>query len=63
MVLFFKVNIFYTILEIVSIVVSIRVDRLYDKKVVWDRELKERDSETYQLLAHEANRAVSNLNS
>ncbi|XP_051175207.1 uncharacterized protein LOC127290466 isoform X2 [Leptopilina boulardi] len=44
--------------KIVSIVVSIRVDKIYDKKVVWDRELKEKDSESYQLLAHEANRAI-----
>lgn len=45
--------------EIVSIVVSIRVDKFYDKKVVWDRGLADRDSESYQTLAYEANRAVS----
>jgi len=45
--------------EIVSIVVSIRVDKFYDKKVVWDRGLADKDSESYQTLAYEANRAVS----
>ncbi|XP_012227883.1 mucin-17 [Linepithema humile] len=44
--------------RIVSIVVSIRVDKFYDKKVVWDRELADRDSDSYQALAYEANRAV-----
>lgn len=44
---------------IVSIVVSIRVDKFYDKKVVWDRGLADKDSEPYQTLAYEANRAVS----
>lgn len=44
--------------KIVSVVVSIRVDKIYDKKVVWDKELKEKDSESYQLLAHEANKAI-----
>lgn len=45
--------------EIVSIVVSIRVDKFYDKKIVWDRGLADKDSEPYQTLAYEANRAVS----
>ncbi|KAL0108384.1 hypothetical protein PUN28_015136 [Cardiocondyla obscurior] len=44
--------------KIVSIVVSIRVDKFYDKKVVWDRGLADKDSESYQTLAYEANRAV-----
>lgn len=39
--------------------VSIRVDKIYDKKVVWDRGFTDRDSEPYQTLAYEANRAVS----
>lgn len=38
---------------------SIRVDKFYDKKVVWDRELADKDSDSYQTLAYEANRAVS----
>ncbi|XP_050447634.1 uncharacterized protein LOC126849645 isoform X2 [Cataglyphis hispanica] len=44
--------------RIVSIVVSIRVDKFYDKKVVWDRGLADKDSEPYQTLAYEANRAI-----
>lgn len=42
--------------------VSIRVDKIYDKKVVWDRGFTDRDSEPYQTLAYEANRAVSEFN-
>ena len=44
--------------KIVSIVVSIRVDKFYDKKIVWDRGLADKDSESYQTLAYEANRAI-----
>ncbi|XP_036142162.1 uncharacterized protein LOC105829558 [Monomorium pharaonis] len=44
--------------KIVSIVVSIRVDKFYDKKVVWDRGLADKDSESYQTLAYEASRAI-----
>ncbi|XP_025266984.1 uncharacterized protein LOC105249668 isoform X1 [Camponotus floridanus] len=44
--------------RIVSIVVSIRVDKFYDKKIVWDRGLADKDSESYQTLAYEANRAI-----
>lgn len=44
--------------RVVSIVLSIRVDRLYEKKVVWDKELTDRDSEAYQVLAYEATRAI-----
>lgn len=45
-------------LEIISIVVSIRVDKIYDRKVVWDHGFTDKDSEPYQTLAYEANRAV-----
>lgn len=48
-----------SVAEIVSIVVSIRVDKFYDKKIVWDRGLADKDSESYQTLAYEASRAVS----
>ncbi|XP_072757388.1 uncharacterized protein Pwn [Anoplolepis gracilipes] len=44
--------------RIVSIVVSIRVDKFYDKKIVWDRGLADKDSESYQTLVYEANRAI-----
>lgn len=52
-----------SVAEIVSIVVSIRVDKFYDKKIVWDRGLADKDSESYQALAYEANRAVSYVES
>ncbi|KAI4479184.1 hypothetical protein M0804_011323 [Polistes exclamans] len=44
--------------KIVSIVVSIRIDRFYDRKVVWDRGLADKDTESYQTLSFEANRAI-----
>lgn len=53
------INCNFLLLEIISIVVSIRVDKIYDRKVVWDRGFIDKDSEPYQTLAYEANRAVS----
>ncbi|KAK2580385.1 hypothetical protein KPH14_006140 [Odynerus spinipes] len=44
--------------KIVSIVVSIRIDRFHDTKVSWNPGLADKDSETYQALAFEANRAI-----
>ncbi|XP_026666748.1 uncharacterized protein LOC108632999 isoform X3 [Ceratina calcarata] len=44
--------------KIISIVVSMRVDKIYDKKVVWDRGFTDKDSEPYQTLAYEATRAM-----
>ncbi|XP_076180428.1 calcium-binding EGF-like domain-containing protein pawn [Ptiloglossa arizonensis] len=44
--------------KIISIVVSMRVDKIYDRKVVWDTGFIDRDSESYQTLAYEANRAI-----
>ncbi|XP_017766796.1 PREDICTED: uncharacterized protein LOC108555573 [Eufriesea mexicana] len=44
--------------KIISIVVSIRVDKIYDRKVVWDHGFTDKDSEPYQTLAYEANRAI-----
>ncbi|KZC07115.1 63 kDa sperm flagellar membrane protein, partial [Dufourea novaeangliae] len=44
--------------KIISIVVSMRVDKIYDRKVVWDRGFTDKDSEAYQTLAYEANRAI-----
>ncbi|XP_033218717.1 uncharacterized protein LOC117174095 isoform X4 [Belonocnema kinseyi] len=44
--------------EIISIVLSIRVDKIYDTKVVWNRELTNKESEAYQVLAYEANKAI-----
>ncbi|XP_011496415.1 PREDICTED: uncharacterized protein LOC105361030 [Ceratosolen solmsi marchali] len=44
--------------KIVSIVVSIRVDKIYDRKMIWNKDLDDNDSEFYQTLAYEANRAI-----
>lgn len=55
----FIISNYQLFVEIISIVVSIRVDKIYDRKVVWDRGFTDRDSEPYQTLAYEANRAVS----
>ncbi|CAK9827239.1 63 kDa sperm flagellar membrane protein [Anthophora retusa] len=44
--------------KIISIVVSIRVDKIYERKVVWDRGFTDKDSEPYQTLSYEANRAI-----
>ncbi|XP_058798321.1 uncharacterized protein LOC131668284 isoform X2 [Phymastichus coffea] len=44
--------------KIVSIVVSIRVDKIYDKKLIWTADLEDRDSEFHQTLVYEANRAI-----
>lgn len=55
----FIISNYQSFVEIISIVVSIRVDKIYDRKVVWDRGFTDRDSEPYQTLAYEANRAVS----
>ncbi|XP_043262800.1 uncharacterized protein LOC122403373 [Colletes gigas] len=44
--------------KIISIVVSMRVDKIYDRKVVWDQGFTDKDSESYQTLAYEANRAI-----
>lgn len=44
--------------KIVSVLVSLRVDRLYERRVVWAQELADRSSDSYQQLAYEAERAV-----
>ncbi|XP_015609359.1 uncharacterized protein LOC107274607 isoform X2 [Cephus cinctus] len=44
--------------KIISIVVSMRVDKIYDKKIVWDLELSDKDSDPYQTLSYEANKAI-----
>lgn len=32
---------------------------MYDRKIVWDRALEDKDSEAHQALSYEANKAVS----
>lgn len=44
--------------RVVSVVVSLRVDKIYDRRVAWDRKLSEYTSEPYQQLSYEAIRAV-----
>jgi len=38
---------------------SLRVDRLYDRRVVWDGKLQNPESEEYKTLEWESSRAVS----
>ncbi|XP_057652255.1 uncharacterized protein LOC130891484 [Diorhabda carinulata] len=44
--------------KIVSIIVSLRVDRLYDRKIIWANEFNDRTSDSYQQLSLEAERAL-----
>lgn len=44
--------------RVVSMVTSLRVDRLYDRKVRWQDTLKDPDSEEYQQLSYEAGQAI-----
>ncbi|XP_031784910.1 uncharacterized protein LOC100122207 [Nasonia vitripennis] len=44
--------------KIVSIILSIRVDKIYDKTIVWTKDLGDKDSDTYHTLAYEANAAI-----
>ncbi|XP_034940274.1 uncharacterized protein pwn isoform X2 [Chelonus insularis] len=44
--------------KVVSIVVSIRIDRIYDWKVTWSHDLADRESEAYQTIAYESNKAI-----
>lgn len=47
--------------RVVSLVMSIRVDKIYDRRVAWDHQLSEFNSEPYLQLSYEATRAVSNF--
>lgn len=44
--------------KVISIVVSIRVDRVYDWEVQWSDELSDKDSDAYQTISFESNRAI-----
>ena len=46
--------------KVVSVLVSLRVDRLYERRVVWANELANTATDSYQQLSYEAERAVSN---
>lgn len=40
---------------------SLRVDKIYDRRVAWDHQLSQFNSEPYLQLSYEATRAVSNF--
>ncbi|CAG9573809.1 unnamed protein product [Danaus chrysippus] len=42
----------------VSLLVSLRVDRLYDRQISWDDKLSDKESEPYQQLSYEAVKAI-----
>ncbi|XP_038217611.1 uncharacterized protein LOC119836379 [Zerene cesonia] len=44
--------------RVVSLLLNLRVDRLYDRKVAWDDKLADKDSDPYQQLSYEAVRAI-----
>ncbi|KDR11404.1 Sushi, nidogen and EGF-like domain-containing protein 1, partial [Zootermopsis nevadensis] len=44
--------------RVVSILMSLRVDRLYDRRVVWDGKLQNPESEEYKTLEWESSRAI-----
>ncbi|KAF5274133.1 hypothetical protein FQR65_LT04531 [Abscondita terminalis] len=44
--------------KIVSMVLSLRVDRLYERRVIWATELANKASESYTQLSYEAERAM-----
>ncbi|XP_037295958.1 uncharacterized protein LOC115444518 isoform X2 [Manduca sexta] len=44
--------------RVVALILNLRVDRLYDRKVTWDAKLADKDSEPYQQLSFEAVRAI-----
>lgn len=46
--------------RVVAVLMSLRVDRLYDRRVIWVSELGNKESEPYQQLAFETSRAVCN---
>lgn len=44
--------------KVVSLLMSMRVDRFYKRRIIWDKQLTDRDSEPYGHLSYEALRAV-----
>ncbi|KAJ8980139.1 hypothetical protein NQ317_014633 [Molorchus minor] len=44
--------------KIVSVLLSLRVDKLYDRRVIWATELGDKSSDSYQQLSFEAERAL-----
>ncbi|XP_055686295.1 uncharacterized protein LOC129791798 isoform X2 [Lutzomyia longipalpis] len=44
--------------KVVSLLMSLRVDRIYERRVVWDKKLADRSSEPYGQLSFETMRAI-----
>lgn len=38
---------------------SMRVDKFYERKIIWDKQLADKNSEAYNHLSYESIRAVS----
>ncbi|XP_046986247.1 mucin-6-like [Schistocerca americana] len=45
--------------RIVSMVLSLRVDRMYDKRITWNDDLRDKNSDEYQQLQWEASQAIN----
>ena len=45
--------------KVVSLLMSLRVDRIYERRVAWDKLLSDFSSEPYQQLSYESLRAVN----
>ncbi|XP_028160628.1 uncharacterized protein LOC114353022 [Ostrinia furnacalis] len=44
--------------RVVALLLNLRVDKFYERKVAWDAKLADKDSEPYQLLSYEALKAI-----
>lgn len=45
--------------RVVSLLMSMRIDKYYDKPIVWDRVFSDSTSEQFEHMSYEAMRAVS----
>lgn len=45
--------------RVVSLLMSLRVDKYYERRIVWDKLLADTNSEAYAQLSYESVRAVS----
>lgn len=45
--------------RVISILMSMRVDKFYERKIIWDKQLADKSSEAYTHLSYESIRAVS----
>ncbi|XP_072937735.1 uncharacterized protein pwn [Epargyreus clarus] len=44
--------------RVISLLLNLRVDRIYDRKVAWDGKLADKESDPYQQMSYEAVRAI-----